>query len=93
MLESFKELYHLNVNQVTSSHPGVFCKKGVVKNLAKFTGKPLCHGLFLKRFIKKRLAQVFSCEFYEFFKNIFFNRTRPVAAYEVMILNLLLVQR
>ena len=32
------------------------------------------------------MAQLFSCEFYEFFKNIFFKRTRPVAAYEVMIL-------
>ena len=29
---------------------------------------------------KETLAQVFSCEFYEFYKNIFFNRTLPVIA-------------
>ena len=32
-----------------SSHPEVFCKKGVVKNFAKFTGKHLCWSLFLNK--------------------------------------------
>ena len=68
----------------------VFFKKGVLKNLAKFTGKRLCQSLFfnkgktLKRknnFIKKEtLAQLFSFEFSEIFKNSFFYRTHPVAA-------------
>ena len=31
-------------------------------------------------FLKKRLAQVFSCEFCEFSNDIFFHRTPPVAA-------------
>ena len=26
-----------------SSHPDVFCQKGVLKNFVKFTGKHLCH--------------------------------------------------
>ena len=30
-----------------SSHPEVFCKKGVLSNFAKFTGKHLCQSLFL----------------------------------------------
>ena len=30
----------------TSSRPDVFCKKGVLTNLAKFTGKHLCQSLF-----------------------------------------------
>ena len=30
-----------------SSHPEVFCKKGVLRNFAKFTGKHLCRSLFL----------------------------------------------
>ena len=30
--------------------------------------------------LKKRLAHVFSCEFYEIFKDMLFNRTPPVAA-------------
>ena len=29
--------------------PGVFCKKGVVRNFAKFTGKHLCQSLFLNK--------------------------------------------
>ena len=41
-----------------NSRPKVFCKKGVVKNFAKFTGKHRCWGLFFKRvaaLLKKRL--------------------------------------
>ena len=32
-----------------SSHPEVFCKKGVLRNFTKFTGKHLCQSLFLKK--------------------------------------------
>ena len=32
-----------------SSRPDVFCKKGVLKNFAKFTGKHLCQSLFLNK--------------------------------------------
>ena len=63
-----------------SSRPEVFCKRGVLKNFAKFTGKQLCQSLFFNKvaggacnFIKKEsLAQVFSCEFCEISKNTFF---------------------
>ena len=59
-----------------SSHPEVFCKKGVPRNFAKFTGKDLCQSLFSNKvasnFIKKEtLAQVFSCQFCETSKNTF----------------------
>ena len=61
-------------------------KKGVLRNFSKFTGKNLCHGLFFNKFAtllktllknmqlyyKSDLAQVFSCEFYEISKNVFF---------------------
>ena len=70
-----------------SSRPGVFCKKGVLENFIKFTGKHLCQSLcnFTKKeacnFIKiETLAQVFSCKFCEIFKNTFFYRTPLVAA-------------
>ena len=33
----------------TSSHPDIFCKKGVLKNLAKVTGKHLCQSLFFNK--------------------------------------------
>ena len=50
--------------------PEVFCKKKEdIKNFSKFTGKHLCHSLFLK---KKTLGQAFSCEFWEISKNTFF---------------------
>ena len=49
-----------------SSHPEVFCKKGVPRNFAKLTGKHLCQGLFFDKtcnFTKKEtMAQVFSCK-------------------------------
>ena len=31
---------------VRSIRPDMFCKKGVLKNFAKFTGKHLCQSLF-----------------------------------------------
>ena len=68
-----------------SSCPEVFCKKGFLRNFAKFTGKQLCQRPFFNKvaglFIKKEtLAQVFSREFCEIFKNTYFYRTPPVAA-------------
>ena len=54
-----------------SSRLEVFCRKGVLRDLAKFTGKNLC--LRQDNFIKKESpAQVFSCEFCEISKNTFF---------------------
>ena len=58
-------------------------KKVFLKISSKFTGKHLCQSLFFEvcNFIKKEtLAQVFFCEFYGSFKNIFFYKTPLVAA-------------
>ena len=64
-----------------SSCPEVFCKKGVLRNFAKFTGTHLCQSLFFGKIAglrpatllnKETLAQVFSCEFWEISKNTFF---------------------
>ena len=73
-----------------SSRLAVFRKKDALENFTKFTGKHLCQSLFFNKvpgitpatLLKKRLAQVFSCEFCEIFKNTFFYRTSPVAASE-----------
>ena len=51
------------------SRPEVFCKKGALRNLTKFTGKHLC--------------MMFSCEFCEISKNTFLLRTPLVAASKV----------
>ena len=48
-------------------------KKGVLRNLTKFTGKHMCQSLF---FNKEILAQVISCEFCEISQNTFF--TEPL---------------
>ena len=46
----------INLNKIyeadcfRSSRPEVFCKKGVLRNFAKFTGRHLCQSLFLKNF-------------------------------------------
>ena len=66
-----------------SSRPTVFCKKGVLKNFAKVTGKNLRQGLFLN---KVTLAQVLSCEFYKTFKSTVFYRTPPVFASEPILI-------
>ena len=71
-----------------SSRPEVFCKKGVLRNFAKFTGKHLSRKLFFKKVAglacncikKESLTQMFSCEFCEISKNTFFYRTPLVAA-------------
>ena len=66
--------------KIRSSRPGLFFKKGVLKNFAKLAGKYLSQNLFFNKvsgqaciFTKKEtLAKVFSCEFCEIFRNIFF---------------------
>ena len=64
----------LSLFSISSSRPVVFCKKGVLKNLGKFTGKQHI------AFNLNTLAQVFSCEFSEIFKSTFFCRTPLVSA-------------
>ena len=62
----------------------MFCKKGVLRNLAKFTGKHLWQSLFFNKVVglieKETLAQVFFCEFCQISKNTFSYRTPPMAA-------------
>ena len=66
---------------VVSSFTASVCKKGVHKNVTKFTGKHMCQDLLFNNFIKEEtLAKVFSCEFCEIFKNTFFHRTPLVVA-------------
>ena len=37
--------------KIQKQPPEVFCKKGVLRNLAKFTGKHLCQSLFFNKHI------------------------------------------
>ena len=71
-----------------SSRPEMLCKKGVIRNFAKFTGKQPSQRLFFNKvaglrpkacnFIKKEsLSQVFSCGICEISRTTFFYR-RPL---------------
>ena len=57
----------------------VFCKKGVLKNLANFAGKHLCWSLFLIKLQQIRSATLLmlSCEICEIFKNTYFEEHLP----------------
>ena len=72
-----------------SSGPEVFCKKGVLRNFTKFTGKHLFQSLFFKKvaglspatLLKTRLWHRFLPVFFmKFLTTSFFYRTPPVAA-------------
>ena len=49
MLKTFKVHYPCLTLTTRSSRPEVFCKKGVVRNFAKFTGKHMCQSLFFNK--------------------------------------------
>ena len=80
MFHVLHSLTHLNmvVNLANyrSSNRRYSLKKVVLKNFSKFTGKHLCQSLLVKlqasapaTLLKETLVQVFSCEFFEIFKN------------------------
>ena len=48
-------IYYLDFQYTRSrsSRPEVFCKKGVLRNLTKFTEKHLCQSLFFNKVEKK----------------------------------------
>ena len=80
VLEFFLTSY-LRFNR--SNRLEVFCKKGVLRNFAKYTGKHLCQSLLFEacNFIKKEtLAKVFFWEFCKISKNTFSYKTPSVAA-------------
>ena len=63
-----------------SSRPEVFCKKGVLKNFTKFTGKHLCQSLFFNKVAGFRFATLlkkilrrrcFSVDFAKFLRTSF----------------------
>ena len=68
---------------IRSSLPVVFCKTGVLRNLAKSPGKHLCQSLFFKK--RGSGTVVFSFEFGEI-KNIFIYRTPPEDCFWTILL-------
>ena len=99
LLIDFNMYLHLieKDSSVRSSRPEELYKKGVLRNFAKFTGKQLCRSFFLNKvadlrpatLLKRTVAQVFSCEFCEIYKNTFFHKTPLVAASEQLSISVL----
>ena len=71
-----------------STCPEMFCKKGVFRHFANFTGKHLCQNLYFNKvagppaaLLKKRLwHRCFPVNFFEISKNTLHYRTHLVAA-------------
>ena len=77
-----------------SSRPEMFCKKGVLRNFAKFTGRHLCQSLFFNKvaglkpatLLKKRFwHRCFPVNFAKFLRIPFSCRTPPVAASDNLV--------
>ena len=49
-----KKCLAILIENFRSSRPKMFCKKGVLKNFAKFTGKHLCQSLFFNKVVGLR---------------------------------------
>ena len=64
----------------------VACKSSVRRNSAKFTGKHLCQSLFFNEVAATFLAQLFPCEFCEFFKNTFDEENLWIASFQYVLL-------
>ena len=62
-----------------SSRPEVFCKKGVIRNFPKFTGKYLCRSLFFNKVAV--WAWCFLVNFTKFSRTLFSYSTPLVAAW------------
>ena len=88
----FKTTYLNNRYKIMkSSRLEVFCKKGVLRNFAKYTGKHLCQGLFFNKVAGLRAATLLKKRFWHmcfpvnFVKSLrtpffFFHRAPLVAA-------------
>ena len=77
---NFSKKLSVLVTTLRSSRPEVFCKKGVLRNFAKFTGKHLCQSLFFNKaaglrpttLLKKRLwHRCFPVNFVKFLRTTF----------------------
>ena len=68
-----KLLKSLVTTTIGSSRPEVFCKKGVLGNFTKFTGKHLWQSLFFATLLKKRVwHRCFPVNFVKFLRTPFY---------------------
>ena len=66
-------LVKISISVTRSSRPEVFCKKGVLRNLTKFTEKHLCQSLLYNKVAGMRLwHRCFLVNFVKFLRSSFF---------------------
>ena len=84
VLTPFHSLFGRPYDVFRSSHPEVFCKKGVLRNFANFAGKHLCQSLFFNKIedlnpatlLKKSLwHRCFPVNFAKFLRTSFLQNT------------------
>ena len=79
------ELVSLIRAKFRSNGPEVFCKKGVFKNLAKFTGKQLSQIYFFKKIAGLRLASLLEKRLWASFSTSFYRTLlKLMAAFEIL---------
>ena len=97
MVETSERFFLMGLlkRNVKSSRSEVFCKKGVLRNFTKFTGKHRRQSLFFNKvaglrpvtLLKKRLQRrCFPVNFYEIFKNTYFVEHLGTVASETYIM-------
>ena len=73
-LQIYRITYHLDT--LKKQPPEVFCKKGGLRNFAKFTGKNLCQSLFFNKVAGLRLwHRCFPVNFAKFPRTPFLQKT------------------
>ena len=79
----FSRAWWVNLRKLRSSRLEVFCRKGVLKNVAKFRGKHLCQSLFFNKVAGLRR------NFAKFLRAPFFTEHRRWLLLDVFVINLI----
>ena len=58
-MDDLSSTFNVELSIYRNSRPEVFCKKGVLRNFVKFTGKQLCQSLFFNKVVGPRPATLF----------------------------------
>ena len=71
--QNFEEIE--GITKYRTNHPGVFCKKGILKKFAKFTRKHLCQSLFFNKAARDSSTSVFLLILRNFKEQLFLQNT------------------
>ena len=80
-----KKCFSLNKSIIRNSRPELFCKKGVLKNVAKFTGTPVLESFLLEKKLRHRCFPVNCAKFLRI--SIFIKHLRWLILYNITLLN------